>query len=116
MPFLGIFFLFDGFVGHPGRMWCVAAGLGVLFVLARLAKTRYSLIRALPLLIVSLLWLASGFAEREALRERANIRVDLLLIDPVLFFGTILAIILCLDSVYRALRTNEGQPLDLRGR
>jgi uncharacterized membrane protein len=96
--------VFEVFVWHPGRIWCVSAVFGVLFLLTRLAKTRYPQIRSLPLLIVALLWLAYGFEERQAMIERANIRVDLAVIFPVLFFGTTIAMVLCIESVTRAAR------------
>jgi hypothetical protein len=100
--------LFRPFVGHPALSWEVSAVLGVVFLLACLAKTRYPLIRSVPLLIASLLWLASGFNEREVLIERANIRIDLFLIVPVLFFGTVIAILLSARSVLRAIESNRG--------
>jgi hypothetical protein len=104
-----VFFLIDTFfqifIWHPGRIWCVSAGFGVLYLLARVAKTRYSQIRALPLLIVALLWLAYGFAERQAMIERANIGVDLLIIEPVLLLATTIAMVLCIESVTRAARS-----------
>jgi hypothetical protein len=96
---------FEIFVWHPGRIWCVSAAFGVLSLLARLAKTRYPQIRSRPMLILALLWLAFGFTERQAMIARANIRLDLLVIGPILFFGTTLATVLSVVSVVRAARS-----------
>jgi len=103
------FRIFDVFTWHPARIWCVSAVLGVLFLLARMAKTRYCQVQSLPLLIVSVVWLAYGFWEQKAHRARWNIRVDLLLIDPVLFFGTTTAILLSARSVFRTIQSSHGE-------
>jgi len=107
-----VYDLMQCFVSRPDRIWGVAAAVTVIWWLARLAKTRYPQIRAMPLLVAAVLWLAYGFEERDALRARANIRIDLLVIDPVLLFATLMAAILLIDSILRTLLSKAPPPSD----
>ena len=117
--FFEITCFFGVFVGKPVLIWVVSAVFGVLFLAVLLAKHRYSLLRGLPLLFVSLMWLAYGFYERSLLVlenrggtlvyvPKYDIRVDLLIISPVLFFATAIAIALSARSVLRAIKGNPG--------
>ena len=99
--------MWDKFVGffvwQPVHIWTIAAVFGVLFLAARVAKSRYPQINCWPLLVASLVWLAYGYWERAALINRWDIRVDLLLGWPILFGGTAIAIVLFARSVVRAI-------------
>ena len=70
------------FVWHPARALAVAAGWAVLgLVVPRLART--------PLLVAAGAWGAFGLLEYLAWRERADIRVDLLVTWPALCLVTL---------------------------
>jgi hypothetical protein len=117
--FVGTSF-FGIFVGEPILIWVVSAVFGVLSLAALTAKARFAVLRSLPLFIVFLLWLAYGFYERSLLVPYFNgekyvpqptydIRVDLLLISPVLFFTTAIAIALSAWSFIGAFKSNREQ-------
>lgn len=77
--------MFKFFVWHPGRMWAVSAVFIVLFLAALIAKGRYPQLRSLPLLVASLVWFILGFLERDALIHKANIRIDIVCLWPLVF-------------------------------
>ncbi len=97
------------FTWQEGHIWAVSAVFGSLFLAALMAKTRYTQIRCLPLLIACLVWMAYGYWEHWAHIQRANIRVDLLLGWPILFPGTAIAIVLSGQSVLHAIKSNRGK-------
>jgi len=99
----------DYFVWQPGHIWAIASAFGVLFLATLVAKARCSRIRCLPLLVAFLAWLTYGFWEREAFRERANIRIDLPFIGLFLFSTTAIAIILSIQSVLRVFRDGQSK-------
>ncbi|MHB1037655.1 MAG: hypothetical protein ACYC35_24335 [Pirellulales bacterium] len=96
-------------VWQPVHIWCVSGLFGVLFCAALVAKMRYARIRSVPLLAASLVWLAYGFWEREAVIHRWDIRIDLFFGWPVLFGGTVIAVALFMRSVIGALDAGEGK-------
>lgn len=97
------------FVWQPVHIWAISAVFGVLFLVALVAKTRYSRVRCLPLFIASLVWLAYGFWEQQAVIRRWDIRVDLLFGWPFLFGGTVIVIVLSIQSLIRAVRAVKAR-------
>lgn len=73
------------FVGHPARAVIVA--LGWLLLASVLPKPARR-----PLFVASVAWVAFAVLEFEARRERADIRVDLLLTWPALCILTAVAL------------------------
>jgi len=80
------------FVGQP----LVQLVIGVIFLIAYFLTRRNPNLRAKTLLTPTVLWLAWGLWESAITRfsPEANIRVDLLIILPVVFIVSIVAIIM----------------------
>jgi hypothetical protein len=97
------------FIWQPVHIWAISALFGVLFLVALLMKNRYSQIRCLPPLIAFLAWLAYGFWERKAAAQKWDIRVDLLFGWPLLFGGTAIVVVLFVQSVIRARKSDERE-------
>lgn len=93
-------------VWQPTHIWAISAIFFVMFLAALAAKFRYSQLRCLPLFIISIVWLAYGFWERQAVISRWDIRVDLLFGWPLLFGGTLVAIVFSVQSLIRAVENN----------
>ncbi|HEX4142182.1 MAG TPA: hypothetical protein VHY91_01420 [Pirellulales bacterium] len=102
-------FLVDFLVWQPGHIWAVAALFGLLLLAASAAKRRFPQVRNGPFLVAFLAWLAYGFCEYKARADRANIRVDLMLIWPILISLTVIALILSAQSVLRAIRCHRDK-------
>jgi hypothetical protein len=78
------------FVGHAGRAFAVA-GIGALMFLAVRRARRGS---SRPWIALAAAWAVFGTCEAAATRERADIRVDLLVTWPVLMLFTVVAVAL----------------------
>lgn len=75
------------FIGHPERAWLVAGLFAILLIL--LARVRPGrLWRLLPILLAAFAWGGFGHLEQVAIAHGWNIRVDLLLITPILLVVT----------------------------
>lgn len=93
------------FVWQPAHFWAVAAVFGAVFFVAIIVKKRYHpQLRALPMLIVSIMWLIMGYLEWRAKIQGANIRIDILLIWPFFFSVTAVLITFFILSLIRAVR------------
>lgn len=90
------------FVGHPMRAFLV-----MVAVLA-LAHGRPRPLRR-PLLVAAVSWAIFGLLEAEALRERADIRVDLLFTWPALCVTTIACMLLALSRYAATRRPPEAK-------
>jgi len=99
----------DFLVWQPGHFWAIAAVFGVLAVAALAAKFRYSQICCLPMLIAASLWGFFGFLEYQAFVERANIRIDIPFLWPLLFIATILLVLISLFSVIVAILCGKDE-------
>lgn len=75
----------EPFIWHPLRAFGVALAILVLYVVARAVQARRPGSSARPLLIAAAAWAIFGGLEAEATREKADIRVDLLLTWPALW-------------------------------
>jgi hypothetical protein len=101
----GIYALSHPFVGHALRAFAVA-GIAALIALAtRLVRQRARLDRRTasptPWIVVAIAWSVFGACEAEATRERADIRVDLLVSWPVLCLVTVVCLLLFLRGASR---------------
>lgn len=77
------------FVWHPGRVFAVSLVFWGWLLLSAVLRASHPSVRALPPLVAALAWVLFGLMEYEAYRERANIRVDLLVTWPALWAVTI---------------------------
>jgi hypothetical protein len=73
---------------HPGRAFAVSLIFWGLLLLSLILRGWRPQVRLLPMLVAASAWLLFGLLEYEAYRERANIRVDLLLTWPALLLVT----------------------------
>lgn len=73
---------------HPSRAFVVSLIFWCLLLLSYVLRGWRPQVRMLPLLVAALGWLLFGLLEYEAYRERANIRVDLLITVPVILLVT----------------------------
>ena len=90
MDLMNLLFLpIQPFVGHPERVAVVAALCFIAFALVLLRARKGHRLRAWPLLVPTLLW--TLFIPWEAYCKAGghNIRVDLLLIWPMLVIATV---------------------------
>jgi hypothetical protein len=76
------------FVWHPGRAFGVSLIFWCLLLLTFALRARWPGVRTLPMLVAALAWVLFGLLEYEAYRERADIRVDLLVTWPGLLLVT----------------------------
>jgi hypothetical protein len=91
----------------PSHIFVVAAIFGFLLAAALAAKYFYPQLRCSPLFIIVVMWLAFGVHQSDPQLQRFNIRLDLLVILPVLFGGTILLTVFQFWSLVRALRSTK---------
>ena len=68
------------FIFHPGRIATMATVLFVVFIGAYFLRRR-----AWPILLASVVWALYVLWERHCMAQQYNIRVDLLVIAPVLY-------------------------------
>lgn len=94
----GFFKTMAVFVGRPAAALAVALGFGVLWFANRLAGSRNRW-RPWLLGVPAILWIGYALWEHEMTRERANIRVDLLIVYPLLAGVTALALVCWLISL-----------------
>ena len=73
---------------HPWRALGVSLIFWIPLLLSLISRGWQPYIRTLPLLVAASSWLLFGLLEYEAWRERANIRVDLLVTWPALLLVT----------------------------
>ena len=73
------------FIGHPERANLMAAGFAILFGVSILHAGRFKPLTHVLTLLATLLWVAFGLNEIQAQQNGWDIRVDLLLLWPVLF-------------------------------
>ena len=92
---------------HPWRAFGVSLIFWGLLLLTFILRARQPHVRALPLLIAALAWVLFGLLEYEAYRERANIRVDLLVTWPALLLVTVVCCGFWLYSLF-AIRGQAG--------
>lgn len=90
------------------HIWVVSAIFGVLSAAAFAAKYFYPQLRCWPLFMIVAMWLAFGVYQTYADLWRGNIRIDLVLIVPVLLGGTVVLTVLQLWSLLRALRSTKA--------
>ena len=83
------------FVGHAGRAFAVAGICALLFFAVRRARRG----SARPWIALAAAWAVFGTCEAAATRERADIRVDLLVSWPALILLTVVAVALWARSV-----------------
>jgi hypothetical protein len=100
------------FVWHPGHIFAIAGIFGALAVVALLAKLRFPEIACVPWIVAAAAWFGYGLWEYEAMIERANIRIDLLILWPVLFGITLLCVIVSTASVAWAAVAYFGDTLE----
>ena len=77
------------FVWHPWRAFGVSLIFWGLLLCSLILRARRPGVRTLPLLVAALAWMLFGLLEYEAYRERADIRVDLLVTWPGLWVVTV---------------------------
>jgi hypothetical protein len=96
------------FIWHPARAACVGlAWLGVSLVLPKAAR--------LPLLVAAVGWGVFAALEFEAWRERANIRIDLLVTWPALCILTAGCLALSLKRITgRSVARPDRRPKEFR--
>lgn len=99
----------DFLVWQPNHFWAIAAVFGALAVVALVAKFRYPQVCCLPSLLAAIIWTVFGFLEYQAYVERANIRIDIVFLWPILFIATILLILISLLSVIVAFLCGKGE-------
>lgn len=80
-----LFVLLQPFIGHPGRIAVVAVVLAIVAGLLFFARRR----AAWPITIAATMWALFAPWEWYCTVQRYNIRVDLLLIAPVLLVFTV---------------------------
>ncbi len=73
---------------HPWRALGVSLIFWGLLLLCFILRAWWPQVRTLPLLVAASAWTLFGLLEYEAYRERANIRVDLLVTWPALLLVT----------------------------
>ncbi len=78
----------DYFNWHPSRAFMVSLIFWVLLLFSYILRGGRPQVRTLPMLVAAIAWLLFGLLEYEAYRERANIRVDLLLTVPAILLVT----------------------------
>lgn len=101
----------DYFVWHPSRAFAVSLIFWGWLLFSLILRAWWPRVRALPPLIAALAWVLFGLLEYEAYRERANIRVDLLLTWPGLWVVTVGCCVWWLYSLF----AGGSQPPPARG-
>ena len=84
----------DFFVWEPGRVAVVAGAFLLTFIACTVLERFNRRFRSWPLLAAAVLWGLYALWEWLAFEKRWNIRVDLLLIYPLLFVASITALVL----------------------
>ena len=74
---------------HPWRAFGVSLIFWALLLLSLILRGWRPRVRTMPLLVAALAWALFGLLEYQAYRERANIRVDLLVTWPALLLVTV---------------------------
>jgi hypothetical protein len=93
----------DFFVWQPGRVAAVAGAFLLAFIACVVLERINHRFRSWPLFAATVLWGLYALWEWLAFEKRWNIRVDLLLIYPLLFGASITALVLS----YRWKRSRE---------
>jgi hypothetical protein len=70
-------------------IWIGAAIFSALAIWSHFQKTKYPHLRALPMRVAAVIWFVFGLLEMAAMKQKANIRVDLLFTLPILVIGTL---------------------------
>ena len=109
-PLFRIIFLpLQPFIGHPERaMWMAVVFLILPVVLGLLRGFKPR--RKLPILLASLCWAGFSLWEAQAVSEKWNIRVELLLIGPVLLVVSTVAIVLAVHEFKAIGSDDRGEP------
>jgi len=100
-----LFALAAPFVGHPWRAFAVAAFALVGAALQAIGATgRNSRLSASSraLLVLTACWLAFGALEAEALREHADIRIDLIFTWPVICLVSLVCLLVWFRGLTRS--------------
>ncbi len=97
-----LYALAQPFVWHPARAFFVALG----WLLVSLAVPR---VARRPLLILAAAWGVFALLELEAWRERANIRVDLLVTWPALCLLTVSCLVLAARRILARPAQERGE-------
>jgi hypothetical protein len=84
----------DFFVWNPGRIAVVAGAFLVAFLGVRLLQRANGRFRSTPLLVTAALWGLYALWEWRAMELGLDIRVDLLVIYPVLLIVSVAALLL----------------------
>ncbi len=95
-------------LGHPERIWAVAALFGVLFIVTLTMRKRLPRVRRWPILAVCFLWSALGYLEYNAVVSKANIRIDAIITYPTVYVLTTLFILTSALSVVHAIRRSRS--------
>ena len=88
-----LFLLMQPFVWHPGRIAIVAGIFFLTFVFLLLVRLYFRKLNPWPLLIPTVAWSLFAVWEMHCMAKGYNIRVDLLLVSPILLLGTLGGII-----------------------
>jgi hypothetical protein len=97
-------FLLQPFVWHPERSLLVAAAFVAGYMFAR---KQYPRAVRWPLLLPAVTWAAFTIWEWHCLNNQANIRIDLLLIYPVLVLATLAGLLPTAAGLARAFRAES---------
>lgn len=89
------------FVWHAWRAFGVAFAFLVVYGFARLVRPHRPRSSPKPILVATIAWTVFALMEAEATRERANIRVDLLVTWPLLCVVSLGAVALWLRGLLR---------------
>jgi hypothetical protein len=89
------------FVHHPERSFAVAATLFALFAATWAARRWRPRVWVWPMFVAGAAWTLFGVLEAEAMREHADIRVDLLFTVPAVFMITAACVIAWLYGIVR---------------
>ena len=90
-------------IGRPDIAWWISGAFLVCFAFSRFLRLRIAVVtRDWPLLVASASWSAYGSWERKVTAEGANIRVDLLLLHPILSVLTVGSLFLWVASWIRS--------------
>ncbi|HEU0078047.1 MAG TPA: hypothetical protein VFQ76_10390, partial [Longimicrobiaceae bacterium] len=97
-----IYDLAQPFVWNAWLALGIAAAFLLLWGASRAARARRPGVRPRPVLVAAVAWAAFGLLEAEATRERADIRVDLLVTWPLLLVLSVACVAVWLRSLARS--------------
>lgn len=84
-----LFLPIQPFVWHPERIVAVSCAFFVIHFVLRLLHHKFSSVRDWPVLVPAIIWALFAIWEWYCKEQQYNIRVDLLLIYPVLIIVSI---------------------------